>query len=173
VPSTIEGYQKAIGEILSKAKDIDLASLAKDISALAVTARKRIDEIDVKGLTEQWKKTGAQIEALAANPEFKKTFDNVNAAIADLRATIAKLDAMVDPTSKDFRETLGEARKTMQAFTDTAASARVFIANHAGLGDELGETLSHLNEAADSIKRLADFLERNPNALITGRKRPQ
>ena len=173
VPSTIEGYQKAIGEILSKAKDINFGKLANDISALANTARTRIDELDLKGLTEQWKKTGAQFEALAANPEFKKTFDNLNAAIGDLRGTIAKLDAVVDPTSKDFRETLGEARKTMQAFTDTAASARVFIANHAGLGDELGETLSHLNEAADSIKRLADFLERNPNALITGRKRPQ
>ncbi|MDP3207979.1 MAG: hypothetical protein Q8M65_02420 [Rhodoglobus sp.] len=41
------------------------------------------------------------------------------------------------------------------------------------MGDELAGTLEHLNEAADAVKRLADFLERNPNALITGRKRPQ
>ena len=36
------------------------------------------------------------------------------------------------------------------------------------MGEELADTLGHLNEAADSVKRLAEFLERNPNALITG-----
>jgi hypothetical protein len=29
-----------------------------------------------------------------------------------------------------------------------------------------------LNDAADAVARLADFLERNPNALLTGKKRP-
>lgn len=173
VPSTIAEFQKAIGEILGKAKDIDLAGLAKDISSLAVTARKRIDELDLKGLTEQWKKTGAQFEALANSPEFKRTFDHLNLAIDDLRKTIANLDAQVEPTSHELKETLGDARKAMQAFNETAASARTFIAAHAGLGEELGDTFEHLNEAADAVKRLADFLERNPNALITGRKRPQ
>jgi paraquat-inducible protein B len=173
VPSTIEGYQKAIGEILSRAKDINFSALVNDISSLAVTARKRIDELDLKGLTEQWKKTGAQFEAFANNPEFKKTFDNLNAAIMDLRGTIARLDAQVEPTSRELKDTLGEARKTMQTFNEAAVSARMFISTHAGLGEELGETFEHLNEAADAVKRLADFLERNPNALITGRKRPQ
>jgi len=41
------------------------------------------------------------------------------------------------------------------------------------VGEELAGTLQHLNDAADAVKRLADFLERNPNALIAGRKRPQ
>jgi len=30
-----------------------------------------------------------------------------------------------------------------------------------------------LNEAAASVQRLAEFLERNPNALLTGKKAPQ
>jgi len=33
-------------------------------------------------------------------------------------------------------------------------------------------TLAQLGEAADAVQRLADFLERNPNALISGKKRP-
>jgi len=27
-----------------------------------------------------------------------------------------------------------------------------------------------LSEAADAVQRLADFIERNPNALLTGKK---
>jgi paraquat-inducible protein B len=30
--------------------------------------------------------------------------------------------------------------------------------------------MEQLREAAAAVQRLADFLERNPNALITGRK---
>lgn len=173
VPSLISEYQKSLGEILGNVKDLDLAGLAKDITSLAQTARKQIDGVDLKGLTEQWKKTGQQFEAFATNPDFKKTFDNLNAAVTELRSTIAKLDAQIEPAGKELNATLVEARKTVQAFNDTATAAKSFIATHAGLGGELGETLEHLNEAADAVKRLADFLERNPNTLITGRRRPQ
>jgi paraquat-inducible protein B len=35
---------------------------------------------------------------------------------------------------------------------------------------EAEKTLAQLRDAALAVQRLADFLERNPNALITGRK---
>jgi paraquat-inducible protein B len=173
VRSAISEFQKGIGEILANVKGIDLAALAKDISALANTARKQIDGVDLRGLADQWKKTGVQFEAMANNPEFKKTFDNLNGAVADLRGTIAKLDAQIEPAGKELTATLAEARKTVQSFQQTAAAAQGFIAAHSSVGADLGETMEHLNEAADAVKRLADYLERNPNALITGRRRPQ
>jgi paraquat-inducible protein B len=173
IPSTIAEFQAAIGDVLGKVKTIDFAGLARDISTLAQTARKQIDGVDLKGVAEQWKKTGAQFEALASGADVKKTFENLNGAIADLRATITKLDAQIAPTSREVAETMAEARKTLQAFNATAATAQSFIAAQSGIGPELARTLTHLNEAADSVTRLVDFLERNPNALITGRKRPQ
>ncbi len=171
--SAIAEFQSGLTELLANLKRVDVAGLARDISSLASTARKQIDGVDVRGLAEQWKKTGAQFEALATNPDIKKTFDSLNAVAADLRATIAKLDAHLDPASKEFTATLAEARATLQSFATTAASAQTFIAAQSGIGEELASTLSHLNEAADAVKRLADFLERNPNALITGKKRPE
>jgi paraquat-inducible protein B len=68
---------------------------------------------------------------------------------------------------------MAEARKTLQGFNEAAGAARAFITAQGGLGDDVAETLGHLNDAADAVKRLADFLERNPNSLLTGRKRPQ
>jgi HAMP domain-containing protein len=32
--------------------------------------------------------------------------------------------------------------------------------------------LQEISEAADAIERLADYLERNPNALVVGKKKP-
>lgn len=173
IPSAISELQKGFGEVLAKMRGVDLAALAKDISALTQVARRQIEGVDFKGLAEQWKKTGAQVEALANNPEFKKTFDNVNGAIGELRSTIARLEAQIGPTTKEVADTMAEARRTMQNFSATAEAAKAFIAAQGGLGPELSRTMTHLNEAADSVTRLVDFLERNPNALITGRKRPE
>ena len=173
VRSAISEFQKGLGEVLAKLQDVDLSGLAKDIRALAATARKELDNIDLKGLFAQWKKTGEQFEAFARNPDFKRTFDELNQVMADLRATIAKLDAQIAPTSKEIADTLAEARATFQAFSATAATAQTFISTHRTLGEDVSLTLAHLNEASDAVKRLADFLERNPNALISGRKRPQ
>lgn len=173
IPSAISEFQAGIGELLGKIKGVDFAGLARDIATLAQTARKQIDGVDLRGLAEQWKRTGAQVEALASNPEFKRTFDNVNAAIADVRATVARIDAQLAPTGRELAETMAEARRTMQQFSRAAETARVFVAAQGGLGPEVSRTLTQLNEAADAVTRLVDFLERNPNALITGRKRPE
>lgn len=173
VTSAISEFQASVTEILTNLKKIDFAGISKGLTALLADSRKQLDGVDLKGVTEQWKKTGAQLEALATGPEVKQTFENLNGAIGDLRATIARLDAQIEPSGKELTATLAEARRTVQAFNETATVAKNFIAAQSGLGEDLAGTLGHLSEAADAVKRLADFLERNPNALLTGRKRPQ
>ena len=173
VPSPISGFQNSLTEILTNLKKTDFAGLSRGLAEMMADVRKKLDALDLQGAVEQWKKTGAQVEALAANPEFKRTFDNLNATVADLRAAIARVDAQVEPTSKELRDTLAEAKRTIASFNDTATTAQKFINRNSVVGDEFAQTLEHLNDAADSVKRLADFLERNPNALITGKKPPE
>jgi paraquat-inducible protein B len=172
VPSAISEFQASVTEILTNLKKIDFAGISRGLTALMADTRKQLDGVDIKGLADQWKKTGAQFEALASGPEVKQIFTNLNAAIGDLRATVAKLDSQIEPTGQQLAATLEEAKKTLQTFNQTADAARTFIQQHEGFGANVTGTLEHLNEAAESVRRLADFLERNPNALITGRKRP-
>ncbi len=173
IPSAISEFQASASEILANLKKVDFAGLAREVTALASESRKKIDGVDLKGAAEQWKKTGAQVEALAGAPEIKQTFTNLNTAIADLRTLLAKIDSQVVPAGKELTETLAQAKVMLESFNSTATEARKFIASHSGLGDEFVGTLQQLNDAADAVKRLADFLERNPNALLTGKKRPQ
>jgi paraquat-inducible protein B len=173
VTSAITEFQNSASEILANLKKVDFAGLAREITTLAADARQKIDGVDLKGVADQWKKTGAQVEALATTPEIKQTFANLNAALGELRGLLAKIDTQVVPAGKELTETLAQAKVAIESFNATATEARKFIAAHAGLGDELVGTLEQLNEAADAVQRLADFLERNPNALLTGKKRPK
>jgi paraquat-inducible protein B len=173
VPSTIAEFQASATEILASLKRVDFDGLSKNLNGLLADARRQLDGVDLKGAVEQWKNTGAQVQTLVSDPEVKKLLENVSAAVTELRATLAKVDTQVEPTGKELQLAIGEARQAMQAFNATADEAKQFIASHAGLGEDLVDSLEHLNDAADAVRRLADFLERNPNALLTGKKRPQ
>jgi paraquat-inducible protein B len=172
LPSAISAFQASASEILAKVKRVDFVGLSEELKALAVQTRTQLAGIDVKGFVDQWRTTGVAVEALATSPELRRTLANLDAAVTELRATVARFDAQVEPTGRELAATLAEARRSLQAFGEAAGETRRFFAGNAGVGAELGETLVRLNEAAAAVTRLADYLERNPNALLSGRPRP-
>ncbi len=172
MPSAISEFQASASEILANLQKVDFAGISAELKAVLVATHKQVDGLDLKGVVSQWKTTGAAVEAAASAPEIKQTFVNLNAAVTDLRTLLAKLDTQVVPAGQDLRATLAQAKTTLEAFNAAANDARRFIAAQQDVGPELNRTLQQLAEAADAVQRLADFIERNPNALISGKKRP-
>jgi paraquat-inducible protein B len=173
IPSAISEFTSNLTEILTKVKMIDFAGISTELKGLLSDTRKQLNGMDLKGTVVQWQKTGAQFENLAASPEIKATFVNLNTAIDELRGVLAHLDAQVGPAGKELTATLTQAKVTLETFSATASAAHRFIAAQSGLGDETARTLEQLRSAAESVQRLADFIERNPQALISGKRRPQ
>ena len=170
MPSAISEYQASLTMILSNLKKVDFGGLADDVKKLLSTAQKQLDGADVKGLVSQWKDAGVAVKELASSPDAKQAFANLNAAITDLRGVLAKVDTQVTPAGENLAATLKEAKGALERFNAAAASAQHFIEAQSWVGDQGVQTLQQLGDAAESVRRLADFLERNPNALIVGKK---
>jgi paraquat-inducible protein B len=170
VRSAISEYQASLSEILSNLKRVDFAGLSRNLNTTLATADLKLQGLDTARITEHWVKTADAIQAMASDPEIKKAILNLNAAGNDLRSFIARLDSQVQPTSDKLAQTLDEGRNALAAFDAAASGAQRFIAAQNGIGEDTNRTMEQLREAAASVQRLADFLERNPNALITGRK---
>ena len=173
VPSAISGLLASAGEILANLKRVDFAGLSVEIKTLLADTHKQVDGLDLKGITAQWKKTGVAVETLVSSPDVKQTFANLNATLADLRSMIAKLDQQVDGGGKELQATLVRAQETLQNFNATATTVKNFVNAQQGLGEGANDAFAKLAEAADAVQRLADFIERNPNALLTGKKPPR
>ena len=170
VRSAIAEFQGSAGEILANLKKIDFAGLSEELKTLLTATRKQVDGVDFRGVVAQWKKTGETVEALATAPEIKQTLANLNTTLADLRRVLAAVDGQVAANGTQLKATLAEAKATLVSFNAAAEGAQKFIAAQSGLGAEASHALVQLAEAADAVKRLADFLERNPQALISGKK---
>jgi paraquat-inducible protein B len=172
VPSTISEFQASFGQILSNVKNVDFAAIAEQLSGLLADTRGQINAIDVAALGQEWTQTAKSFQALAESPAITQTFTNLNEAISTLQDTLETVDGAVGPTTAELAATLEKARESLQAFNEMAAHTSQFISAQSGLGAEATLALRQLGEASRAIARLADFLERNPNALLTGRKAP-
>lgn len=160
-------------EVLAKMGQIDFQGLSVELKALVVEARRKLEGVDFRGLSEQWRKTGESVDALARSPDAVRALGNLNATLDALRASTARLDTQVDANGKDLQATLVEAKAALESFNAAARSARGLIDAQQNLGSDADRALERVADAAESVQRLADFLERNPNALVSGRKQPK
>jgi paraquat-inducible protein B len=159
--------------VLAKMEQVDYQGLSTELKALIATSRTRLEGVDLKGLAEQWRKTGESIDALARSPEAARAIENLNKTLDALRVSVGRLDNQVDVNGKELRETLVQAKTALESFSAAAQSARGFISAQQNLGSDADKALERVADAAESIQRLADFLERNPSAVISGRKQPK
>ncbi len=173
VPSAISEFQASFTQILADVKKMDLAGLSRDLKELLAVTRGQVEGLDLAALSAEWTAAGKSVNALMAGPEVKEAFVNLNETLADMRRVLARLDGQIGRTGEGLDATLAEARTTLESFNTSAQTARRFIEAQNGLGEEAMRALQKLGDAAESVQRLADYLERNPNALITGKRPPQ
>jgi len=159
--------------LLAKMQQIDFQGLSAELKKLVTETRLRIEGVDFKGLADQWRRTGESVDALARSPDTLRAMENLNKTLDALRASIGRLDTQVDSNGKDLQATLTQAKVALESFNSAALSARGFINAQQNFSAETGRALEKVADAAESIQRLADFLERNPNAIVSGRKEPK
>lgn len=177
IRSVIADFENNAMEIMTSIKRVDFEKLAQNIDALMTEVRAlikdaqtKIDALDVAALSKQWQQAGAAVTSLATAPEIRRTFVTLDRTLADVRVTINRLDRQVDANGQNLNETLNQAKATLKQFNDSAATLQRFIAAQSGLGDSAAQAFNELSTAADAVQRLADFLERNPSALLSGKK---
>jgi paraquat-inducible protein B len=110
------------------------------------------------------------IERIAKNLE-KVPFDqigkDVRQALADLHATLGKIDTLTQHIDHDLTP---EMRKAIEQARRTMSAAESVLSTDSPVQGDLRDTLDQVNRAAESLRTLTDYLERHPESLIRGRR---
>ncbi|MBE0606609.1 MAG: MCE family protein [Deltaproteobacteria bacterium] len=101
--------------------------------------------------------------------DLKKTLETLDRTLKSADRALVRVDA----------ETLPEAKKTLQDLRRAAAAAERLLSNtdntllgpDASAQQELRDALQEIAGAARGIRLLADYLERNPEALLRGKNK--
>ncbi len=170
VRSTTAEFMAGLEEITVKLRAVDVATLARETTGFVTDARRQLNALDLPQLVNESTQTVRAARAIVENPVWQTALNNANGAITDLRGVIAKIDGQVGPTAENLNAVLTQAKAAVDAFNAAAQTVRQFVSAQQGLGADADTAVRRITEAADAVRRLVEFLERNPAALITGSK---
>jgi len=128
----------------------------------------------VAGSLEQWQaKLMRIVERIEKIPfeqlvsDARRSLTSLDSSLKSAERLVNNLDQTVVPEArgvlKDVRRTLDEARHTL-------AGASQAVAGDSPVQQDLRETLREVSKAAQSLRALADYLERHPESMIRGKK---
>jgi methyl-accepting chemotaxis protein len=101
------------------------------------------------------------IDQLAASPKLSESIAQLDASLKDVHQTLQNVGPKVDQLVKTLRQTGEQLDQTASAANKTLGGD----ASQTGLQ----QTMQEMSEAARSVRSLADYLERHPEALISGK----
>ena len=137
----------------------------------AMTARadqviKKIDDLPIKQIGDQVRSIAEHVNALSASPQIKDSINHIDHSVAQIDRTLKQVTPQIGPLVAQLRQTANEADQAVAAASHT-------LGGDAASQNDLPAALRELTDAARSIRALADYLDRHPEALIRGKQKEQ
>ncbi len=113
------------------------------------------------------KKLDTEIGPLAS--DIKGTTDAARAAFVQAEKTLRFDEGAPGEIASSIKETLSSAQATLKKTNEAVENINGIAVRNADLGYDIGRTLEQIAELSRSIRVLADYLERHPEALLRGK----
>ncbi|HXJ33469.1 MAG TPA: MlaD family protein [Candidatus Eisenbacteria bacterium] len=130
---------------------------------------RRIDAIDIDALMTSARNALDGVSQLTRSPDLERSIAELHKTLASIRGVTDSLQPQVQPTMKDLRAALAQAKIALEGLDKSLVSVQRLVEPSAPFVVDFSRTLAEVGDAARSIRVLADELDRKPNSLIFGR----
>jgi paraquat-inducible protein B len=193
-PAVFVGGDKRFVELPTVPSDIDmlkanLASVLQRIAKLPLDeiGARTLDTIDstnalmkdlndqIGGVATSFKGVGDQATATLRDAQARlqlqdgEPMQNLNDTLIDARKLVNKVNGGIDPIIADANRLTTMTLATMDEMRITLETARSSISPDSDLYFQLNRTLKEIQTTASSIRALADYVQRHPDALLLGK----
>ncbi len=161
-----------IQQLMQNLARVDLKGLETRLSALITKLDTAIGHLNIGEMSGGITNLLSSINRVAVSPEITNTLCSIQRTMSEYQLLAQKLTSRVDPIAADVTNTLAQANLTLGQLRVAVEDLGTTLAPDSPLRNDLSLALEQLAVAAQSISALAEFLDRHPNSLITGRKPP-
>ncbi|HKN14328.1 MAG TPA: MlaD family protein [Candidatus Binatus sp.] len=153
VPNPLEQAQAVAMRIFERLDKVDFNAVFTQMTGMLESIREITNSPGLKQVVNNSEKTREQLDHTLAGAQ--QTLSTLNGQVPPLSDSIQKTSTSADAAAKQARITLGTVQTTIEPNSPI---------NYQAL-----QTLQDVSAAAHSIKELADYLQRNPSAIVRGR----
>lgn len=146
LPTALEEATRSVSEVLAELRAIDFERIGKGVQDVITN-----------------------VNRLVAKPELQRAVEALPEVVASAKRLVDALDARAGPLAVSAQATVDEVRRAAESLHGTLDDVRVLLGTDAPLAVGVTRTVAELGQAARALRDLADYLERNPNAVVFGR----
>lgn len=154
-----------------------LPTLPTELEEITTSLSRLVEKIEglpIETLTNSMVATAKGLEAIFASGELSSAISEVKNVAVSVGNVVNSVDRTTIPRINEAviegRNALRRVDDSLRSATHLFETANATIADGSPLKYDLSVMLRELAAASRSVRNLAEFLERNPNALISGKK---
>ncbi len=167
--SSLDQMTGDVAQLISDLGAVDLPRLNENVNRVLEHLAVVLEGIDSEGISQSVTGAADQVSALVGSEDFKKSVAAMHGAFDAIRATAASLNMKEGPLADTVKQWTDQFSRTLEGLDRFVDDTGEMVKPDSSLRYEFENTLRELSRAAQSVRLLTDYLERNPNALLTGR----
>ena len=179
IPTTLQMLSGTIEQIVQDFRKANFQEIIKNISETAEGINDLVnsDDLqqsvrDLRAAAKDLKKLIAHADTLVVNVNDKvdPVSDSLEQTMVDTRHLVNNIDSRMEPVAGSVKETLDSIQGAFTEAESLLTEAEDLIAKDSYMSHEIVKTLESLSAASRAIQDLADYLQRQPEAFIKGKR---
>ena len=175
IPATTEELRNTAEEVAQKLRNLPLDQIVQDLAESLKEIKNLLASDDVQkskvSLTNTLEEVEKTIRIINRNldpllQDTGKTLASTNALLEDSRAMVKQLHGDMGPLLINTDKTLNAATAALQQTEQSMQK----VGDAVGPESALTASLQAMKEAARAIRDLSDYLERHPEAVLSGKE---
>jgi paraquat-inducible protein B len=140
-----------------------ITTQAGQVMSKADHVMSKIDALPIEETGRDVRRIAGRVGALASSPQVADSIAHIDRAVTEIDRTLHEVSPQVGPL-------IAQLRETASAADSAVAAANRTMGGDATNQNDLPTALREMTDMARSIRALADYLDRHPEALVRGRQ---
>ncbi|MBW2709253.1 MAG: MCE family protein [Deltaproteobacteria bacterium] len=174
---TLEGLVSAVKALEKVLKSPEIPEIIHSANLALTDARKLINDVDshVAPLADSVDDTLAEYKKVATNvnAQVDPLMENANHTVKEARELVKSMDKKLETLAVKIAKGLEASQEAMEQARETLEDLQSRLGRDSPLLNQLDNTLREFSEMARSIRSLANYLSRHPEALLRGKSGSQ
>jgi paraquat-inducible protein B len=162
-----------VQQLLANLEHFDLPGISTKLTAVLARLDTSLGDLDLPQINAGVTNLLGAANHLLTTPDLTNSIVAARRTLENAQVLLARIDGRVDPLADNLTNTLFEAQKTLAGVRRGAQNFSDLLGPDSSFGSDLTQALEQLGNAGRAVADLVEFLQRNPNALLAGRKKPK
>ena len=165
--------ESQVQQLWANLERLDVGGVTEKVNTLLARLDSSLSQLNIAAINSGLTNLLVSANRFIAGAELTNLITTARRTLDKAQLLLTRIDNRVDPLADSVTNTLHDAQKTLAGLRVGVGNVADMLGPDSAIRPDLIQTLEELSNASRAVTDLAEFLERNPNALLTGKKRPK